>query len=568
MSSSSESRAAWVLAVLALICAFSLCVRWIGADFLLPHHQPLDGLVLDRQMEVYRHPQAGDEQDPGFAFYPHLAARLVAQLPELRQSLRDDAALDSQLARAGANWLEFRRASAVLTTLMLLATWLLARRFVGERWALLSTALVATSLLYCFYSADMRPHGIAATANAWAVLACIRLLRRGSLASYLLAGTACGLALGALQYGVFTLPCLLVAHLLARRQEPRAWWKLALACVPVALCVRVFYPFYFLGRGYFQLRGSNLNLSGQPLKLDKFNGSGFFTIVETLWSYDPLLFVFGLGGLLLLGVRAVRQRSLGRERAALLVALAFALPYALVIGMYAETWERFVLNLLPWFAIAAAAPFALWQRVARRAWVPAATACALLAPMPLLDAQLARVRTAPDTCDLAAQWVETNAEPERTDIQALPYVDLPLFHTQAVVDESRGKPWTSRWMAYEIQNAPQGRAPRYDLHQPPPASDPARARMLADPPAWLAARNPELVLLSLDPGIPWLAELHAELRKTGTPLARFTPRAQDDGEACVFLGRHLPGFREPFFLFLMRAARMGPTLEIYRPILR
>jgi len=568
MNPSSEARSSWVLAVLALICAFSLCVRWIGADFLLPQHQPLDGLVIERQMEIYRHPQAGDEQDPGFAFYPHLAARLVTQFPELRQALPDDATLDSQLARAGANWLEFRRASAVLTTLMLLATWLLARRFVGQRWALLATALVATSLLFCFYTADMRLHGIAATANAWAVLACIRLLRRGSLAGYLLAGTACGLALGALQYGLFTLPCLLVAHLLARRQEPRAWWKLALACLPVALCVRVFYPFYFVGQGYFQLRGSNLNLSGQPLKFDKFDGSGFRTIVETLWSYDPLLCIFGLGGLLLLGLRAVRQHSLGSEHAPLGVALAFALPYTLVIGMYAETWERFVLNLLPWFAIAAAALFALWQRVARRAWVPAATACALLAPMTLLDAQLARVRAAPDTCDLAARWVEAQAEPERTDIQAFPFVDLPLYHSQAVVEEVGLKPWISRWMAYEIQHAPQGRAPRYDLHQPPPASDPALARLLADPPAWLAARRPDLVLLSLDPDIPWLAAMHAELRSTGKLLARFTPRARDDGEACVFLGRHLPGFREPFFLFLARAARMGPTLEIYRPAAR
>jgi hypothetical protein len=557
--------AAWVLAVLALVCAFSLCVRWIGADFLLPHHQPLDGLVLERQMAVYRYPQAGDERDPGFAVYPHLAARLVALLPDPRQALPDDASLDSQLARAGANWLEFRRASAVLTTLLLLATWLLARRFVGERWALFATALVATSLLFCFYSADMRPHGIAATANAWAVLACIRLLRRGSLASYLLAGTACGLALGALQYGLFTLPCLLVAHGLARRREPRAWWKLALACVPVALCVRVFYPFYFVGHGYFQLHGSNLNISGQPLKLDKFNGAGFLTIVETLWSYDPLLCVFGLGGALLLGLRAWRGRSLGAEHAALCVVLAFALPYAFVIGMYAETWERFVLNLLPWFAIAAAAAFALWQRLARRAWVPAATACALLAPMGLLDAQLARVRSAPDTCELAARWVEANAEPGRTEIQAVPYVDLPLFHSQAVVEEVGLKPWVSRWLAYEIHHAPQERAPRYGLHQPPPASDPARARMLDDPLAWLAARRPDLVLLSIDPGTPWIARLHAELRSTGTRLARFTPRAEDDGQASMFLDRHLLGFREPFFLFLARAARMGPTLEIYRP---
>jgi 4-amino-4-deoxy-L-arabinose transferase-like glycosyltransferase len=55
-------------------------------------------------------------------------------------------------------------------------------------------------------------------------------VRRGSNASYLLAGLACGLALGALQYGLFTLPCLLLAHLLARRSEPRPFCVRILEC--------------------------------------------------------------------------------------------------------------------------------------------------------------------------------------------------------------------------------------------------------------------------------------------------------------------------------------------------
>ena len=562
--------ARWVLALLGLVCLVSLALRWIGADFLLPHWQALDGTVIERQVAIYRYPQPGDEKDESYHYYPHLAARFVAALPDLRSSLPNGDSLDEQLARGRAPWLEFRRASAVLTTLLILGTWLLARRFVGERWALFSAALIGTSLLYCFYTAEMRPHGIAATANLFAVLACMRLLRRGSLPAYLLAGTACGLAVGALQYGVFTLPCLVLAHLVARRGEPRAWWKLALALVPVAICVRIFYPFWFVeGAHYFQLSsGGDLNISGQPLKTSKFDGTGFLAILETLWSYDPLLLVFGLCGAFWLALRAVRARSFGPEPAALCVGLAFALPYAFVIGMYAETWERFVLNLLPWFALAAAAVFALWQRHARRAALPAALACVLLVPMLALDAHLARVRCAPDTAELAARWVECHVEPELTDIQALPYVDLPLYHSQAAIDESLGKSFLSRWLYYETQIAPAGRAPRYDLHQPPTASDPTRGLVVSDPLAWLAQRRPVLVLLSIDPGTPWIARLHTELGRTATRLARFTPRAQDDGEATLFAGRHLFGFSEPFFLYLARAARMGPTLEIYRPAVR
>jgi hypothetical protein len=547
-----------VLATLALVCLFSLGVRWIGADFLLPHHQPLDGTVIERQIGMYRHPQPGQEQEELYHYYPHLAARVTALLPEPSASSTADPTLDAQLARAGSSWLEFRRTSAVISTLLLVATWLLARRFVGERWALVAAALVGTSLLYCFYTAEMRPHGIAATCNTWAVLACMRLLRRGSVGGYLLAGLACGLALGALQYGLFTLPCLLLAHLLARRSEPRAWWKLLLAALPVALCVRVFYPFWFLpGRHYFEFRGANLDISGQPLKGDKFNGLGFLSILETLWSYDPLLLVLGLGGALWLGWRAWRARSLGAQADPLRVGLAFALPYALVIGMYAETWERFVLNLLPWLALAAAATLARWRRPV--------LAGLLLVPMAALDVQLARVRCAPDTAELAARWIEQHAEPDKTFIQALPYVDLPLFHSQSVCDESGANPWNSRWFYYELRFAPPERAPRYALHQPPPASDPIRARMVNDPLAWVLTRKPDLVLLSVDEGTPWIASLREGLRASGTPLARFTPRAHDDGEATLFAGRHLNGFQEPFWAYLCRAARMGPTLEIYVP---
>lgn len=549
------------------MCAFSLLVRWIGADFLLPHSQGLDGLVLERQVEMYRHPEPGDELDDSYHYYPHLAARLVAALPELRTALPHDASLASQLALASASWLEFRRASAVLTTLLIGATWLLARRFVGAGWALFAAALVGTSLLFCFYSSEMRPHGIAATANAWAVIACIALLWRGTPWSYLLAGTACGLALGALQYGVFTLPCLLVAHLLARSREPRAWWKFALALLPVGVCVRIFYPFWFVpGSAYFQISHSgDFNLSGQPLKLSKFDGGGFRTIVETLWSYDPLLLVFGLGGALFLGVRALRRRELGPQRAALLVALAFVLPYTLVIGLYAETWERFVVNLLPWLAISAAACGALWARATGRATWAVLCALLLLLPAAGLDLRLAQVRAAPDTNKLAARWVERNARPESTDVQLLPYVDLPLFHTQGVIEELRGRPWVSRWLYYESSCAPAERGPRYALHQPPPANDPARNLIVADPPAWLVSRRPDLVLLSVDEATPWIVRLRGELQRSGKLLARFSPRARDEGDAAHFAGRHLSGFDEPFFLFLGRCARMGPTLEIYCP---
>lgn len=555
-----------ILLALLLLCLASLALRWTGVEYLLPNYQHLDGLVVERQVEMYRHPRPGDPQDEGYRYYPHLAARLVALLPEPRDTLAAEHSLETELARARVPWSQFRRASALYSTLMILATWLLARRFVGERWALFAAALVGFSVLFCFYSAEVRPHGIASTANVCAVLASFALLSSGAWWSYLLAGLGCAAAVGSLHYGAFTLPCLLVAHVLARRREKRAWWKLALAFVPVLLAVRVFYPFWFQGAGQY-LRAEKpgeFNLSGQPLKLDKFDGSGFPSILQTLWSYDPPLLVLGCTGIAVLLVLAIRARSLGPRREELLVGLAFALPYLLVTGLYAETWERFVLNLLPWLAIASAALMLLWQQRLRRRWLATAVALLLFAPLVLFDLRLASVRAAPSTVDLAARWVEANVQPETETIQALPYVDLPLFHSQRALDELQATPWLSRWMYFEAALVPREHGPRYDLRLPPAAKDPERARVVADPMAWLRERGSTWVLLAVDDTTPYLIRAREDLRRGAELVARFTPRAQDDGSNLLLAGRWLAGWSEPFSLLLLRVARMGPTLEIYR----
>jgi 4-amino-4-deoxy-L-arabinose transferase-like glycosyltransferase len=82
-----------------------------------------------------------------------------------------------------------------------------------------------------------------------AVLAAMRLRRKPSLASFLLAGTATGLAVAALHYGAFVLFALLAAVVLAARAEQgkavRHVAGLGLALFVVAAFFRWSYPFYF-----------------------------------------------------------------------------------------------------------------------------------------------------------------------------------------------------------------------------------------------------------------------------------------------------------------------------------
>ena len=72
----------------------------------------------------------------------------------------------------------------------------------------------------------------------------------------------------------------------------------------------------------------------------------------------------------------------GNTGVGLAIVAAHALTYTLVIGLYAETWERFVLPILPYFACLAAAGAAyVVSRLPARRGPRAAAVAALLAPV-------------------------------------------------------------------------------------------------------------------------------------------------------------------------------------------
>ena len=75
--------------------------------------------------------------------------------------------------------------------------------------------------------------------------------------------------------------------------------------------------------------------------LDQFDGRGFVNLARVLASFEPLLALCALAGVL---AWAFGRRGLTRDA---LVVLAYVVPYTLVIGAYARTYERFVVQLLP-----------------------------------------------------------------------------------------------------------------------------------------------------------------------------------------------------------------------------
>ena len=585
MSDSVDARrsvpALWVL--VAAIALVGLALRLRGIDYQLPHVTHLDGSVLVRQVADMRYDP--EHLARGKSFYPHLVARMASLSPDPgRTEPQPELGLEGHLRLASAHWREVRVLSAVVSILMVPATFALARGFLSAGWSLFAAALVASSLLHGVFTTQVRPHGTASTFILLAVLAALRLRRRGDVAAYLLAGAAAGLALGALHYGVFALPPIAVALLLRRRSSDgpdapgtrgraSAWWILATLAI-VALCVRALYPFHFEGgRGYLSLenrpRGMALNLSGQPLFLEKFTGEGFAVVPETLWSYDPLLFAATLAGLGALLVRRLRgaPRASPERRRDLWVVLAHALPYLLVIGLYAETWERFVLQLLPYAAcLAAVGTSALLGLAQAGAWVRAAVACLLLAFPALTLAKLGSVRRESDTSSQAAEWVRENLS-QKDRILALPYIDLPLFHGEQALVENGRRSWSSSWVRYQ-RGLSEGElaGPRHEYFLPIGEPQPLVERLVSDPLGYFHEHEADYAVVRDPAGAQDSAHLVAvrdALREHSSLVGRLSPR-EDGG------GAGLPAWRiaeaewsRPFVRRLWSVRRMGPAIEIY-----
>jgi hypothetical protein len=166
----------------------------------------------------------------------------------------------------------------------------------------------------------------------------------------------------------------------------------------------------------------------------------------------------------------------------------------------------------------------------------------------------------------AAEWIRANAAVS-DPIVVLPYVDLPLLHGDAALAENSQRPWASNWIRYQMQLAPEEKSgARYELFVVPKPRLEAMQAISADPIAYFREFGARYVVIEV--GSSEFAALdHAReaLRAAGELVYRVTPEHVDRGGNAAFFQRHLDNvLTRPFFLFVLGAARMGPTLEIYR----
>ncbi len=440
---------AWLALALLLLAGWALRARGIG--YQLPQWTYSDGYVLRNQTaklcrEIEGHVPSEAEGDsselPGY--YPLLPAAAMAVVPRSEPDFEGLDRLGRALALARAPWVHLRRTSAWLSLGAVIATYALARRFVGRWSALLAATLVTTSLLHVTFSATQRPHGLLSTVISLGVLAILWARRRSKLGAQLAGALGFAASAATLQSGFAVLPSWGLAWLL--RRERSAWWRealvLALCLALVALVLRWAYSDPEFAQGGITGRHV-IWWSSTP-------GLGLWVLARAMVRYEPVLLLGVLAALAAVAIPALRRHvEWDRERRAdLLVCLGFVVPYAGFFALFGGTFERFALPLLPFAAVAAAWGFALWGRAlfgARRGWL-AAMAVALLALPVAACWKLGELRSRPDTLELAARWISERAsDGYRRVLMSSHNLELPFFYSReslARLDFAGTADWT------------------------------------------------------------------------------------------------------------------------------
>ena len=386
-------------------------------------------------VELYRTPQGwsmGGERAYLAEFYPRLLSWLISRRPaHFAEVASPDVTLET--ISAPGTLLEVRRWVALLSTLAVPLTYLLARRFVRAPAALFAAALLATSLLAVLFAHQARPHAVTTTTTLLALLACLHAAARPSRTAWLAAGAACGVAIGILHNGLALLPSLAVAAWLSGPGPRGAARNLGLAALTLVPLVLLSYPAYLRGsEPRLADDGARLDLSGHEVLLGSFDGGGWRILWRTLAGFEPALGIAAAGAVL--AWLALPWRSALRERRALLVVLAFALPYLLVLVLYRHTHERFYSPLLPLLAVAAA-----WglERLAERprgfggARLASGLGALILLPGLASCARLDLLFLRPHSTTRMAEWIAAHLPPEDTRIAIPASLDLPPPGTAA-----------------------------------------------------------------------------------------------------------------------------------------
>ena len=553
------SRIVWIALVGITLLSFGL--RFAAIDRLLPvRTDPDDALVKTYQtlsgFEV-------DNAELNYAAYPVLLPRILTLVtsPDALRPAATDAALAEHLRAASAPYRHVRVLCALLSFLLAPLCYFVARRWVGESWALLAAAFLATALLHLAHSTMAKAHGAHATLAWLTILCALRQVEAPSLRRLAATTGASALSIGTFHSGLFTLAPLALTALLWRAPSRRAAWAAWVAPLVALATGLLFTP------GGIHLGAGGVKLGrGHSIRFENLDGSGLGTWLQLLWEHDPVLGVLAGAGALVavagLGA-ALRDRE---RRSHLLLLASYVGPYGLLISLDHNVQDRYLLPVYPVFALLATLAVRAALGRLRRPALVAATCLLLLAAPTWIALRYTLLGLRPDTTRQAAAWLEE--QPQATQLRLLltPGLALPLFTTPAMLAEvvstppGRAQAWT-RYQG-ELATSPGG-APAYDLGTLDPRLFGRDAASRAELERYLEASAPDLILLEVSDRVrvtPGFEDLRQLLRARGAPVAVFSGEDERWAGAMPIdyqYARDMAGR-------VLAATAFGPRIEVYR----
>jgi len=306
---------------------------------------------------------------------------------------------------------------------LVLATYLLGNWLRDRECGLVAAAIAAVAPLAVQYSRFVVTEGPHALAAALAVAFALRTVRGGGAVSRFGSFALAGVALAAKYLGA-TAILAAAASLALRRPRPsarRLAGDLALGGIAFAAGAFAAAPSLFLHAGfYLEGLGTHAESTGwRWLGFEEEPRGWIFHLLRSVpWGTGGVTTVaFAAAGLFL---------AWGRDRRAVLVLLAFAIPFYALVGANRILFARYLLPLVPVLAaLAGVGAVEGFRRARARGRPVVATVVATLAVWAIAfpareEVRLAKVLRQPDTRRIAGVWIEENLPAGTRVLSAFP----------------------------------------------------------------------------------------------------------------------------------------------------
>jgi len=403
---------------LLLILLLAAALRLNGVAFGLPSlNDPDEPLFMMTALEMLRN----HSLNPGWFGHPAtitlyclaLIDVAVAAVGMASGRFADMQALTSAVyADPGILFLPARLFIVACGVLCVFLTWRIGRQLGGTRLGLVAAALLAANAVHLQYSQIIRTDIQATVFMLLCVQSVIAIAREGKRSDYLLAGLFLGLSMATKWPAALVALAPIAAGLNRARSDPGAIRRLLLFGIAGAATLFLASPFLLLD---YPTVIRDLGGEARPIHPGA-TGGGF--LANLAWYVrHPLLMSLGPVGLALVLFGLVWAPL--RNRLFAVAVLPPLLGFLIVISLQALRWERWIVPILPFLALAGAAAIGQVVDFARTRvqrplpWLESALTLVLLAPM-VATALAATAERNNDTRQTAAAWARAHIPTDRS----------------------------------------------------------------------------------------------------------------------------------------------------------